>query len=213
MNYARIPDKYTVLTEIFLLMGAFQSILYPILAFVAACLQVRYKNDYNKQCQELVVDEAQSESNQLLLFQLRLMQSLFYAYSVSYFLLLVRNPLNRVYKTFGAAFAILNVVIVLAGVFGFATMSSVKCNEDMIFGSFNMVLNGAGAVLSAGLLIVTLVLYTGFKSSGQIPFFEPDPSIPRTNENKSATVVPSEVDESKKILVPGLPQSEADNIE
>ena len=43
-------NKSRLLGEIQLLTGAVPSILFPLLGFVGACIQVRYKNEYNENC-------------------------------------------------------------------------------------------------------------------------------------------------------------------
>ena len=61
-------NSYSVLAEIQLLIGTIPAILFPLLGFVAACIQVRYKSDFNVNCIDLVTDEDQQSSNKFALF-------------------------------------------------------------------------------------------------------------------------------------------------
>ena len=49
--------NYTVLAEIQLLTGAIPAVLFPILGFVAACIQVRYKEQYKLACLNPLIAE------------------------------------------------------------------------------------------------------------------------------------------------------------
>ena len=84
--------KLNALSEIQLLTGFIPSIILPLIAFVAAAIQKRYREDYLT-C--LSLNDIELEDDNILV-TLRLMQSIFYAYSLIYFFLLVKMSDERI---------------------------------------------------------------------------------------------------------------------
>ena len=61
------------------------------------------------------------------------MQALLYLYSISFFFLLKRHTVDSVYSRFGLIFFIVNILVILGGLFGFYVLSGVKCTEDVTY--------------------------------------------------------------------------------
>ena len=84
--------KLNALSEIQLLTGFIPSIILPLIAFAAAAVQKRYREDYLTCLLTNKIDL----SDDPVLVALRLMQSIFYAYSLIYFFLVVKMSDERI---------------------------------------------------------------------------------------------------------------------
>ena len=100
------------------------------------------------------------------------MQTLFYVYSLSYYMLVRRAQQDRIYAFFGILFLIINVLIVLGGVYGFMVKGSIDCGEHGVtYMSYSLIQGVVGIVFSLIFLIVTIYFYISYKKNKTIPYF------------------------------------------
>ena len=100
------------------------------------------------------------------------MQTLFYLYSLGYYMLLRRGPQDRVYSFFGFLFLAINILIVLGGVAGFMISGRIDCGENGVtYMSYSIIQGVVGLLASLAVLITTIVFYLQYKKSGTIPYF------------------------------------------
>ena len=136
------------------------------------------------------------------------MQALFFLYSLSYFFLLRKHPLHHVYAGYGFVFLFINVLTILAGIFGFITSGSVKCHHSVTYSSVGMILSAVGIVCSLLVVVFTGINFMRFKQTGTIPFFD-SAGVKKKNavadDATSQRVIndPVTVEHSQSPLVPG----------
>ena len=153
--------------ESHLIAASLPSLLFPVFGFIGACIQVRYKGDYTT-C--LAANNRTLEDDQLLI-NLRMIQSLFYAYSISYFFLLVNADYSRVFNIInGVIFTLLNLCVFACAIYGFVVLGASSCAEGG-YGGVLWFMNVSGLVFVLIELIITMWLFFGFRSTGKLPLF------------------------------------------
>ena len=182
--------------ESHLLAAAVPSIFFPVSAFIGACIQVRYKTDYLTCLATYNLKEKKTVTvaDDMLLVNLRLIQSLMYAYSISYFFLLVQQEGNRVFNIVNAVmFSLLNLAILGTGIFGFIAVGSSVC-PGVGYGPVLWFLNIVGVLFSIFEIGFSLFLFLSFRSSGKLPCFGADKPLEQQNAAAASSnqVKPSE---------------------
>ena len=185
-------DYWIVYAESHLLAAAVPSIIFPVSAFIGACIQVRYKTDYLT----CLANYAKVEGNKVvtvaddkLLINLRLIQSLMYAYSISYFFLLVQQEGNRVFNIVNAVvFSLINLAILGTGIFGFIAVGTSVC-PGVGYGPVLWFLNTIGIIFSIFEIGFSLFLFLSFRSSGKLPCFGADKPMEQQNAASSSNQV------------------------
>ena len=109
-----------VFVDIFLLSGAIPAVLLPIFGFVAACVQVRGKDDYVS---------CVKDGSDGLQFQLRFIQSLFYLFSICYFLIIIRPTSEDRYVMIGALMLLTQLALIVGSLIGFGILSGSNCKN------------------------------------------------------------------------------------
>ena len=103
------------------------AILLPVAGFVCACILMRYQEEY-----QVCVLKNYPDKDWLRAW-IRIMESLTFAYSISYFFFLSR-PAESIITINCVIFEIINVLFILSGIFALGMKSESKC-VDTTFGS------------------------------------------------------------------------------
>ena len=115
------------MSEVQLLTGAIPSLILPLIAFGASATQKRYRKEYFTCLATNGVDLDEDD----LLVALRLMQCLFYAYSLIYFFLLAKTPDELLFRYSGVLFLFTNFMVFVAGIYSFVISKNTKCGDTM----------------------------------------------------------------------------------
>ena len=131
--------------------------------------------------------DAVTVADDKLLLNLRLIQSLMYAYSISYFFLLVQSETSRLMNQVNAVvFTLLNLAVLGTGIFGFIAVGTSKC-PGVGYGPVLWFLNIVGVIFTLFEIGFALFLFFGFKSKGKLPCFSSDqaPAAPPAASNQN----------------------------
>ena len=155
--------------ESHLLAAALPAFLFPGFAFIGACIQVRYKEEYVK-C--LATEKVKLEEDQLLT-NLRMIQCAFFAYSLSYFFLITIPSNARLTNLINiTAFTSLNLLVLAIAIYGSIITGNSKCaGSENGYGPVLWFMNISGIILVIIELIFAMYLYFGFKKSKTVPLF------------------------------------------
>ena len=98
------------------------------------------------------------------------MQALFYAYSLSYFFLLIGSYdySDRFHQVNNVVFLLLNIAILIGSFIGFGALSSSLCAKSG-FGMVLWYLNGLAVVMCLVELAIAHWFFFAFKSTGKFP--------------------------------------------
>lgn len=111
-----------------------------------------------------------------------------YAYSISYFFLLVQQEGNRLFNFVNSIiFGVINIAILGTGIFGFIAVGTSVC-PGVGYGPVLWFLNAVGVIFTLFELGFSHFLFLGFKSSGKLPCFSADKGL-ETKSNAGANQV------------------------
>ena len=99
---------------------------------------------------------------------------MFYFYTFLYFFLVKKSGDQRTIKCLGASFTALNVIMFLAGIWGFyVTTSFINCRDKDAgaYGTTVASLNVFGILAGIIEVVMAGVFFSSYRSSGQVPIF------------------------------------------
>ena len=139
----------------------------PLIAFGAAATQKRYREDYFT-C--LILNNIDLEDDSLLV-ALRLMQCIFYAYSLIYFFLLVKMSDERIFQSAGVLFLFWNFIVFAAGVYSLIISGKSKCSGETTFSKVVTIQNFAGIAFGLLVFLCSAGMFAIYNTSGYVPLF------------------------------------------
>ena len=134
---ANAINKFIVLGEMHILAGALPAMLLPLIGFIAACIQVRYKKQYTENC----ISGFEDGGSSFILAWIRVMQLLTYLYSVSYFFLIRSKTFAAYSKLKAIIFTAMNMLLLVGGIVGFIGAGTSNCRESTTYETILLVLN------------------------------------------------------------------------
>ena len=168
MSDEKLPfSPLKILGEAHMIAASIPALMFPVLGFAGACIQVRFKEEYVT-C--LVTEGKKLEEDQLLT-NLRMIQTTFYAYSLSFFFLILIHENSRLFNLINVAlFTFLNIFVLAVNVYGFIVAGNSKCaGSENGYGPMILTMNSIGLILVIVEMAVTAYLYFGFKSNQTYP--------------------------------------------
>ena len=100
---------------------------------------------------------------------MRAMICIFFAYSFLYFFLIFRPHSPKAYLILGVLFELLNFVMVIAGLLGFAVLKSASCKSW--YGNIVMVNSAIGVIIGTAEVVGHAICFYAYKENGTLPFF------------------------------------------
>ena len=153
----------------------------PIFGIAGSCVLVRYKDEY-VECQKPFIDANMLANNgefsgfekHPMKLGLRLLPSLIYAYSISYFFFIQKSGRSLAMANC-IIFELLNILLVAGGIFTMVLKGSDECSGKT-YGSMVTAL----AIVSILSGLVELILHTGcffhYQANNKLPFMSPSGS-------------------------------------